>query len=375
MKIDIITLHTINNYGSVLQTYATQHILEEMGHTAEIIDYWRKNATIDACVDELLKNALLKKYEKIWNCCGIFRSIVRILLRAKVIRSRNSVQKFLDEYVHLTPKQYTSFEELQAHPPQADVYLTGSDQVWNSIWNNGFDPAYYLEFVPEDKKRIAFSASIGREELDAWEIEPMKQALKKYSAISMREDSGVKILNELGIKAEMTLDPTLMLTGDQWRMLAHKPKCAKKPYVLVYQLNANPEMDQYVEKFAKKFGLDILRLAYGNSEKKKAGTCLLRPRVEEFLGAFANAECVVTDSFHATSFALNFGVQFISIAPPRFSTRLTSILKKTHTEDRMLQDYNDFEIYEKPIHWDQVQEILKTDRDRSMAFLRGALNE
>ena len=102
---------------------------------------------------------------------------------------------FLEKRVQMTRMRYSTFDELMGTPPAADVYITGSDQVWNSIWNQGIDKAYFLDFAPKDKPRIAFSASIGRESLDADEVPETKVLLKKYKAISVREQSAVVYWN------------------------------------------------------------------------------------------------------------------------------------------------------------------------------------
>ena len=376
MKISVITLHTVNNYGSVLQTYATQKVFESLGHTTEIIDYWRADNLTEPCIDKLLAHPAMQKSRRIWDSCSLLRKAVRIPLRHKVLNDRKSVQSFLSRHVNLSKNQYTSYEALCENPPDADVYVTGSDQVWNSIWNNGLDPAFFLGFAPAEKKKISFSASIGRTELDDWELEPMRAALSSYDAISVRESSAVALLREkLGLSSTLTLDPTLMLDGDQWRALANTTRDMEGRYLLVYQLNRNPELDRYIEQLAQKEGLDILRLAYGNSEKKKAGRCLLRPSVEAFLGAFSNAACVITDSFHATSFALNMGVDFISVAPHNFGTRINSILEMTHTQHRLLRDYTDFDLCHTPVNKKEVRNILDRKRDETLTFLKNALEQ
>ena len=119
--------------------------------------------------------------------------------------------KFLQERVNLTKSRYCSYDQLKANPPLADIYITGSDQVWNSIWNKGIDLAYFLDFAPAGKPRIAFSASIGREQLNEEEIPETKHLLEKYNAISVREQSAVEILASMDIKSTLVLDPTLML--------------------------------------------------------------------------------------------------------------------------------------------------------------------
>lgn len=283
------------------------------------------------------------------------------------------MQKFLKKNINLTQKSYYSHDELLAEIPKADIYVTGSDQVWNSIWNNGIEKPYFLEYAPEGKRRIAFAASIGKSAWDEDEKEITREMLKKYSYISMREKSGVELLKELGIESTFILDPTLMLNKEKWKEI-EKPIKQSKPFLLIYQLNPNTEMDKYAVELAKKNNWEIIRISYGYSGRQEAGKCFVCPPVEELLWCWDNAACVLTDSFHATAFSLNLGTDFISVLPNRFGTRLTSILELTGTEHRCLKDFSDFDIVNKKIDHGKVQEILQEERKKGMEFLKKALS-
>ena len=373
MKISVITLHTVNNYGSVLQTYATQSILEKMGHTVEFVDYWRKNTTIESKVDSLLQTSALQRLKPVWNLNSVTRKMVRVPLRFIVRQNSSATRQFLHQYIHTTHPYYSN-EELLADPPIADIYMTGSDQVWNSVWNEGIDKPFFLSFAPDHKRKVAFAASIGRTELNPEEIPETKAALERYDAISMRESSGVALLSQLGIKSVPILDPTLMLEGNEWRKIAIQPRVAK-PFMVVYQLNANPDMDIYAEKLSKKKGWEIIRLSYGRSDAKKAGKSILRPKVEELLGYIDTSSCVLTDSFHITSFALNLGKQFVTVPPPRFGTRIENILKVTDTRSQLLTDYNDFDVCDHMINFAAVNEKLNAERKKGYQWLNEVLSD
>lgn len=374
MKISVITLHTVNNYGSVLQTYATQTILENMGHSVEFVDYWRKDNTGKASIDKALESAFMKKHKNLWGKNAITKKLVRLPVRIILAKKRAPMKKFLKERIHLTPHPYYSFEEILSDVPEADIYMTGSDQVWNSTWNKGIERPFFLEYAPQNKKRIAFAASIGKTSLDDWEIGVTKEMLSKYNKISMREESGVEILSEIGIQAEQVIDPTLMLDAKQWEKIS-KPYKHNNPYLLIYQLNTNTKMDKYAIDLAKKQGWEIVRISYGYSGKQKTGKCLVCPSVETLLGCFSGAECILTDSFHATAFSLNFNKEFVSVLPERFSTRIESILSLTGTEARILGDYSDLSIVDNKIDYDYVNRILEEERHKAFGFLEMAINE
>lgn len=375
MKADIITMHMIKNYGSALQTYATAQVLQRFGYESEFIDYWRKNTLPETIAPQLLQTVTMQKLKPIWGSCQLATKVTTKLLQWMLEYVKSSPWKFMESHVQLTPERYKSYEALQENPPEADIYVTGSDQVWNSIYNEGLDKAYYLDFAPADKPRIAFAASIGKSKLDADEILPMKKLLEKYKAISVREASAVTLLHDMGIQAQLILDPTLMLTGDEWKSIATYKKVSDKPYLLIYQLNHNPEMDAYAVELAQKKQWDLLRIGFGRSSKKLPGKCIMWPAVTDMLGLWARAACVITDSFHSTAFSLNLGTDFISVPPPRFSTRLESILQLTRTEYRMLKSYDDFSLVDRKIDKENVEKILDKKRDEGMAWLQDALAE
>lgn len=376
MKAAIITLHTVSNYGSCLQTYATQTIIERFGFEVEIIDYYRKDNLPEYAVEKAFNGRRLQKYQGLWQKAPWLKKALSLPMGVIVKRQRKPFDDFRKTYLALSNRMYRSAEELNENPPEADVYFTGSDQVWNSIWNQGFEEPYYLTFAPEGKKRIAFAASIGRESIDEWEKPLMRNALSMYSAISMRETSGVAILNSLGFSdVELVLDPTLMLTKNEWSKIASMPPGVNKPYILVYQLNRNSEFVSYVESVAAKYGLDVVKISYGVYDVMKSANTLIAPSVNDFIGLFMNASYVITDSFHATAYSLNFEIPFTVIAPERFSTRIASILALTGTEDRMLNSVDDVTMFERPIDFPYAANKLCTMRESTMSFLIKALTK
>lgn len=374
MKASVITLHTVDNYGSVMQTYATQQILKKCGYDVEFVDYWRRDNLPQSRAERMLEGSTLQKLKPLWGINNFTRKATVSILKNVLEKQRSPMWRFLEEKVQLTKVRYCSYEELEANPPVADVYITGSDQVWNSIWNQGIDRSYFLDFAPAGKPRIAFSASIGREQLDTEEIPETKRLLEKYSAISVREQSAVELLASMDIKSTLVLDPTLMLEAEEWRKLATKQK-REKPYILIYQLNPNPQMDQYAEQLAQKKNWEIIRIGFGRSDRRKGGKCVMLPSVEEFLGLFCDAACVLTDSFHATAFSLNLGTDFISVLPGRFGTRIESILKLTRTENRILTYYDDLTVVDRSIDEKNVQNIFTVERKKGFDFLKKAISQ
>ncbi len=369
MKVGLITLHNVKNYGSVLQTYATQNIFKNLGLECEVINYSRK----DLIDENLVQNRI--NSSKVFSKNVFTRFAGKIFLGNSTKKQIKIFNSFLTENINLT-KRYNSFEEILEDVPVADIYCTGSDQVWNSDWNKGIEKAFFLEFVPENKKRISYAASFGKEKLDENEIDITKEMLKKYSNISVRENSAVKIINELGIdNVEHVLDPTLMLDKEEWSKLKAEIK-HKGKYILVYQLNTkNPEFDNYVKNLSKIKKMPIIRVSNVLYQAFKYGKFAYCPEVKQFLTYFLNAEYIVTDSFHATGFSINFNKKFACIFPKKFSTRLQSILELTGLEERKVQDFNDFSIIDKDIDWNKVNKIIENEREKSLDFLKKAIQQ
>lgn len=215
----IITLHNSPNYGSCLQTYATQRIFESLGVASTVVDYYRHDAIPENETERALNGQLAKKIP-ILELPGV-KSLARVPVSRMVARRRAPLDEFRRSALNLTSQKYYSAEELEANPPDADVYVTGSDQVWNSTWNGGFERAFYLSYAPEGAKKIAYAASIGKSSLDDWEVPLMREALLRYDAISVREAEAAELLDSIGVPGAVpVVDPTLMLGRAEWEAIS-----------------------------------------------------------------------------------------------------------------------------------------------------------
>lgn len=357
MKVSIITLHYIHHYGSLLQTYATCKMFEKIGIETEVIDYVRPNAN----ENEEIKAGLSTK--------GYINPIIRILfILIKKIenKSRKKFSKdFLNKHIKFT-KRFNSYEELKANPPQADIYCTGSDQTWNSEYNGGFLPAYYLEFAPSEKKRIGYAISIGMDKIPEAEFELTRNAVMKYNAISVREKSAVKLVQNMGYKNVcQILDPTLSLSSDEWKSLIGK-RIIKDHYILIYKLNPNDRLESFAAELADKKKCQLLRVSYYLSHFRYQGKMEYCPSVEDFLSLIYYADSVVTDSFHCVAFSLNFNKDLYAFYPGKYSTRISSIMELTGVGHRIVGEKK-FSFSD--IDFDNVNKVLAEERDKALEFL------
>lgn len=368
-KVGIITQHRVVNYGSVLQTYALQEKIEELGYDCEVIDYYPERFTPLGMLKRIKNKG--EKFRKSF----LIRTAARIIIIPSYIIRFHMFFTFLDNRIGMTSKTYRSEEELKMEKFNYDIFCTGSDQVWNYGWNEKIEYSYYLAFAPESARKISYAASFGKSKLDSVEIDETRRLLKRYDAISLREISGVKIVEGLGIKNSVNvLDPTLLLNGKEWRRVS-SGKYRKDKYILVYNLNRNPKIDSYAKGLSNQMGLEVRYLSYQLHEFYKNGKMFCNPRVEDFLALIDSAQYVITDSFHATAFSLNFNKEFVIVYPGKYSTRLQSILEILGLTDRVAKDEKDMSIVKSRIDYDRVNKILDAERIKSLNWLASAMDD
>jgi hypothetical protein len=237
---------------------------------------------------------------------------------------------------------------------------------------------YFLwSFLPDGKKRISLSSSFGRSELDGDEIKRMRPLLKKYDHVSVREKSGLALLEQMGINdAVWLLDPTLLLPHPVWKQLFSKASLLEQyedGYVLIYLVNRNFQALSYAARQAKKLKLRLLCISQSIYDKLGKHTLIYCPTPEEWLSLFHHATYIVTDSFHGTAFSINFNKKFVTVLPAQRATRLESILELTGLTSRILKNYDDFDILDKPIDYGCVNVILDRERKKADKFLSKAL--
>ena len=368
-QVGIITLHRVVNYGSVLQAYALQKKISDLGYDVAIIDYYPRRLTMIGMLIRIKNKS--NKFKKNF----ILRNIARLIIFPSYILRFNVFFKFLKKYISMTKKMYKTHNDIVNAKFDFDIYCTGSDQVWNSGWNEKFDYPYYLDFAPNEKKKIAYAASFGKNELDKNEIDLTKKYLSRYNSISLRELSGVKIVENLGIKNSVNvLDPTLLLDGNEWRKISSN-KFKNEKYILVYNLNRNKNIDNYAKNLSKKTKLKIKFISYQLHEFYKKGKIYCNPNVEDFLALIDNAKYVITDSFHATAFSINFNTQFIIVYPGKYSTRLQSILKILDLENRVAKNEYDLSIIKNNIDFEKINYLMSNQRKKSIDWLNQALKK
>lgn len=371
-SIGIITIHKINNYGSVLQAFALQKVCEQLGYNTQIIDYNFPNGQhLDnpyATVSDTLHN------EPKW---------IKALFAKSLMRQHKGIADFVKKFQRLSVNSYNSPTALKNDAPQYDVYITGSDQLWNPRHCNG-DPAFMLHFAPENALKISYAASIGSNEIPA-EIQPLyKELLCNYKHISVRENSGAELIKNLtGKEVKVVLDPTLLLSKDEWNQIATPNRQFKKKYILCYFLNytfnAFPYVDELATYMQKQTGYEIVRVARPPHHLFMPHT---HHRVgaspEEFLALVRDAEMVLTTSFHGTAFAVNYGKPVFTVVKDRKTSdsRQLSLMQNLGLETQVLSINDDFPDKSR-FTYNVVDEQTRLDslRHESMQYLINALKD
>lgn len=350
MKIGIMTFWwSQDNYGQLLQCYALQKYLRDLGHDAYLIRY----------ADEE-KTPLLKKMLKAFNPILLYRFIKRRITSKKNMKMQASISRKFDEfrekYIKQSDVYYRSYRQLKENPPAADVYIVGSDQVWNftTFYNNSESiyksiHSYMLDFGEDNIKRMSYAASWSVKSISQELISEITPLIKKFSYVSVREESGISLCKQCGCEnAELVCDPTFLLSADIYRKLYMKEKIRRreKKYIMLYMLNNECEFDiQRVYDYAKAKDLDVVYVT-GNGVIDNREEFFAT--IPEWLYLIDNAEYVITNSFHccvfSSLFSKKFGVIKLKGKVAGMNSRLETLFNLLKIESRYIDScFSDLE--------------------------------
>ena len=371
-SIGIITIHKINNYGSVLQAYALQNVCERMGYNVEIIDYDFPNNFHRS--NKYATKSDTQPNEPKW---------IKALFAKALVRQHKGIRSFVDKYQNLSSNKYHQVEDFTSNPPLYDVYITGSDQLWSPRHCNG-DPSFMLCFAPDNALKISYAASIGSNAIP----EELKNAyinlLNRYKHISVRENSGADVIRGLiGKDASVVLDPTLLLNKDEWNNIATSKRLVKKKYILCYYLNytfnAFPYVDELAKEMQRQTGYEIVRVARPPHKLSFINTTYkIGALPEEFLALVRDAEIVLTTSFHGTAFAVNYGRPVFTVVQDRNASdsRQVSLMHNLGLDKQVLSVKDKFpQASEAYYNVDNEQNVLNQLRSESRLYLEKALKD
>lgn len=346
-----MTIWHEKNFGAEMQCYATVRALRELGHEVKVIDF------------------RLSDLEK-------------MPLKTKIIQFVNSLsyetasfEEFWKKHIPTTC-HYKNVQYLQKNPPVADIYLSGSDQVWNPDITKDKWSYYFLNFGKEETKRVSYASSFG---VNRWNWEDKRHTaadlLKRFKCINVRELTGAKLLeNEFNLSSSVVLDPTLL--HNNYDELTGNIEGDNRS-VVYYPLIPNQDLEEFSKKIALQQGLNYINT--NEREMLFGRVTWRRTSIYQWIKNIAGAHIVITPSFHGLAFSLIYKRQFVIVQPHKASnrsSRITDLLSSLGLEDRYFDSIEDAwksKVWERTIDYSDVTPKMQLLKDISWNNLKEAL--
>ena len=378
MKVGILTIQKSSNYGACLQCYALYKYIEHLGYKCEIIDLHRPGVKHQSYHSSKRFRPFRYSFKKV--LVDIIKRLFGSNIEDKYPRSTIRMDKIMRFNNQMSYScSYESPDDLYKNPPIYDLYLSGSDQIWNPSMRFGLEP-YFLTFAPQGSIKMSYATSVGLSNLNETEKKAFKLWLEDYSSISVREISAQQLLSSfINKEIEQVQDPSFLLTRDEWLKISIPPKI-QKPYILLFTLEFSNNLLRYVEQLKKESGLEIVYLCWRQPVNPIADYIVEKDAgIEEFLGYIEKAFLVITNSFHGTVFSLILGSNnfFSYVGGSKRGSRIVDLLYQFHVENHLLNE-NLCQTYEElqncVMNHDMIHELIKSERSRSCTYLKKALS-
>ena len=362
-KACIFTFHNVPNYGAVLQTYALAHYIEKnLGYHVDIMDFQCGGNGSEFEPTEFIKIACRSK-KKI---ATIYKKMMMALCFEKDYR-----------------KKYLRFQEFKKHNLSVlpydmtyiyDAVILGSDQIWNPDITGGFQAEFFGQSkLVKGKTKVAYAASCGDvSALSEAQANELIEYTSKLNYVGVREKSLSVFLYENGIKNICTLDPTFLLSANEYNTLVQDQLQENDPYILVYELQKNEEMEKLAFRIAKEKNLRVRILVGYISYSKKRSYELRDAGPIEFLSLIKNADYILTNSFHGTAFSLIYKKDFNVVLPRTRTSRVIDLLNEIGLTNRIVQA-NERKLSFEHIDYETIEDSIRRIEASSKSFLREAL--
>lgn len=359
--IGIITFQDTTNFGAMLQAYALQQALKGMGQESEIINY---------------ENEFVSKNEKPIRLSDIksLREFLRFLfLRRSQVKKYKKFKEFQAKYIRLSNDKYDK-KNITISNSHYDILMAGSDQIWNGEITN-FDFSYFLDFAENSKKIVSYASSLGGYKIPQMLKSEYYDILKRFDKICVREKDGAEMLNsDFGLSADVVVDPTLLLSREEWEEINNSERIIKEEYVLVYFIDRTRENFRYIKNYARKNKLKViylqnfLKTEFGMKNNRTAGPL-------EFLNLIRYANVVFTGSFHGLCFSLIYNKNFYMTSSPARGRqgRITNLLENVEISYDCIDKMKICN--ETAIDYSAVNLKMEQIRNESLAKLRESVYE
>lgn len=385
MKVGILTFIHTKNFGANLQCFALQHKLLSMGYDAEVINLYRpKDKGYIPCKEDnerfspIFTYKSLKDYKSKFNkfAARLISSLKYALSSKKQDQeSTNGFDHFQQKYIKFSENCYRNFTQLyNEFPHQLYSHLVvGSDQVWNYSSDFSKEP-FFLTFTDSPKK-ISYAASVGHDSIPEKIAPLLRKWLESFSAISVREKTSVSVVEKLTNKdIDSVIDPTLLITKDQWLQAFSIKKESNQTFVLVYMLSVSESTLKLATDIANKIGCGVKIITNRPLLTTPSGCEVLRnENPKSFVELYCKASFVVTNSFHGTAFAINFNIPFVTMdkQSARLNIRKGDLLKLLHLENRNLFEGDSYDIDNiMSCDFTEANNILESERKKADLFIK-----
>ena len=366
--VGILNFHCADNFGAVLQAYALQRVILDLGYRAELIDFRP---------DELIMPYVGRRdFSKLRKKRGVLRAVKALVWGLPNQRKRTTRERLFAEMrtrnMIVSRQKYFAAEELTKNPPAYDAYISGSDQVWNPSFKKWIGNSYFLDFVEDESLKISYAASIA-EPVPTELVEEYVNLINRFDFVSVREHSAKEFLEHLiDKKIEVTLDPTLLLNETEWaKLMMDHPMRSK--YILVYDLAKSEKLTQVANKISSSTGFPVV--SYSKSKNFNNGCySFAYSSPGEFLSLVKDAELVLSSSFHGVAFSILFSKPFLAFAFNKRSSRIIDLLELLELKDRIMNETSPIErILNSSIDYGKTKERLEVRKEKSIEFLKNAL--
>lgn len=387
-KIGIVTFVKCSNYGAELQAYALQEKLNLLGYDAEVINMEKEKGVLESSF-ATYKNAIVNRYREY----GIVKGTAKI---AELIVDKYQVRKtnkkfaaekqqkdvifntFFANYIRHSSQYYTLEELRNIQSMPYDILIAGSDQIWNFMQTRYLDVFFLMMGNRWGAKKISYAASFGVKEIPKELTYKYREYLENMDAISVREMNGLNIVNNCSSRqATLVLDPTLLLTREEWVSHIGRKEYlpSGKKYVVIYTLSGSHYIYTLAKRIAKELNVEVINIKNGYERKKgdEGIVHITDAGPQEFISIYNQAAYVITDSFHGTAFSINFNIPFTTLLNPvsNINSRALSILKLTGTESRLIYDNgSNKEPDSLKVDFGPINEIITSIRKESLDYLK-----
>lgn len=370
MNIKTITTWADYNYGASLQAYALLAFLRSRGHEAELINYLPPYQR--RMYDYRWVNPESRASHH-WLTRWLYRG-AKFLQRMTTMKRKHVFDAFNFDTLPLTSTQYRCYDELQQNPPQADLYIVGSDQVWNVLYEAGRDPAFFLEFA-RDGRKASYAASFSYLDLDEANRQRIARSLESFEGVAVREYHGVDLLRSMGVESTWVLDPVFLLSARDWKRFveehSERAQALAEPYLLVYDFEGNKQLETFARQYARVRGLrlyaitDKRPLRYVDRNFRHAGPV-------DFVRLIMGCAAFVSNSFHGTAFSIMFHKPVFVFGRHRHkvNSRMESLLTAFGLQDCLLNSEEEMgRALSKDFDWEKVEELRKQRLAVSLDYL------